>query len=64
MASHDEAVVEMLRTDPEMASEYLSIAAGEQEEEGGEAAYLIALKHVSESQSRQRIRTQSTCSTR
>jgi len=50
MRSHDEAVVEMLRHDPEMAVEYLRTAFDELDEEGGESAFLMALRHVVEAQ--------------
>lgn len=49
MRSHDDAVVEMLREDPAMALDYLRTAFDELDEEGGESAFLIALRHVVES---------------
>ncbi|MCK0715050.1 addiction module antidote protein [Chromohalobacter sarecensis] len=50
MKSHDDAVIEMLREDPAMATEYLRTAFDELDEDGGETAFLIALRHVVESQ--------------
>ncbi|XGA78596.1 putative addiction module antidote protein [Halomonas sp. CH40] len=48
MKSHDEAVIEMLRADPDMALNYLRTAFDELDEEGGESAFLLALRHVVE----------------
>lgn len=50
MKSHDDAVIEMLRNDPEMALDYLRAAFDELDKEGGEAAFLMALRHVVEAQ--------------
>ncbi|RCV86025.1 addiction module antidote protein [Vreelandella rituensis] len=50
MRSHDDAVIEMLRSDPGMAAEYLRTAFDELDEDGGEAAFLVALRHVVASQ--------------
>lgn len=50
MKSHDEAVIEMLRNDPGMALDYLRTAFDELDEEGGESAFLMALRHVVEAQ--------------
>ncbi|MCL7941888.1 putative addiction module antidote protein [Halomonas sp. ATCH28] len=50
MKRHDDAVIEMLRNDPEMALEYLRAAFDELDEEGGESAFLMALRHVVEAQ--------------
>lgn len=50
MRSHDDAVIEMLREDPTMAVDYLRTAFDELDEDGGETAFLIALRHVVESQ--------------
>ncbi|WP_111413474.1 addiction module antidote protein [Billgrantia lactosivorans] len=47
MKSHDTAVIEMLRDEPEMALDYLRTAF---DEEGGESAFLMALRHVVEAQ--------------
>ena len=47
MKRHDDAVVEMLRDDPDMALEYLRTAFNELDEEGGEVALLIVLRHLS-----------------
>ncbi len=48
--SHDDAVVELLRTDPEFADEYLAAALDEAQEPGGQAALLAALRHIAEAQ--------------
>ncbi|MFD2190768.1 addiction module antidote protein [Pistricoccus aurantiacus] len=48
MKSHDAAVIEMLRSDPDMAADYLRTAFNELDEEGGEPAFLMALRHVVE----------------
>ena len=45
---HDEAIVEMLRDDPDFASEYLTAAFEEAEQPGGQEALLLALRHVAE----------------
>lgn len=50
MRTHDEAVIEMLRSDPAMAVDYLRAAFDELDEDGGEPAFLLALRHVVESQ--------------
>ncbi|ERS85079.1 putative addiction module antidote protein [Halomonas sp. G15] len=50
MKSHDTAVIEMLRDDPGMAVDYLRTAFDELDEEGGESAFLLALRHVVEAQ--------------
>ncbi|GHE21868.1 addiction module antidote protein [Halomonas urumqiensis] len=50
MKSHDAAVVEMLRDDPDMALDYLRTAFDELDEEGGESAFLMALRNVVEAQ--------------
>ena len=47
---HDAAVVELLKTDPEFANEYLAAALEEADEPGGQAALLAALRHVAEAQ--------------
>jgi probable addiction module antidote protein len=46
--SHDDAVIEMLRNDPDFAAAYLHAAFEEMDEEGGEAAFLTALRHIVE----------------
>jgi probable addiction module antidote protein len=48
MRTHDEAVIEMLANDPAFAGEYLRVAFEEMDEDGGEAAFLSALRHVVE----------------
>ncbi|WP_110647834.1 addiction module antidote protein [Salinicola peritrichatus] len=50
MKKHDTAVIEMLRDDPDMALDYLRTAFDELDEEGGESAFLMALRHVVEAQ--------------
>ncbi|MBB3185549.1 putative addiction module antidote protein [Halomonas fontilapidosi] len=50
MKRHDDAVIEMLRDDPDMALDYLRTALDELDEEGGESAFLMALRHVVEAQ--------------
>ncbi|MBZ9568515.1 addiction module antidote protein [Modicisalibacter tunisiensis] len=50
MKRHDDAVIEMLRDDPDMALDYLRTAFDELDEEGGESAFLLALRHVVEAQ--------------
>jgi probable addiction module antidote protein len=47
---HDEAVVELLRRDPDFADEYLAAALDEADQEGGREALLAALRHVAEAQ--------------
>lgn len=48
--SHDEAVVEMLKADPEFANEYLAVALDESDQPGGQQALLSALRHIAEAQ--------------
>ena len=48
--SHDNAVVELLKEDPEFASVYLAAALEESEQAGGQQALLAALRHVAEAQ--------------
>ncbi len=47
---HDDAVVELLKQDPEFASVYLAAALEESGEPGGQQALLAALRHVAEAQ--------------
>lgn len=47
---HDDAAVEMLKADPEFADDYLAAALEEAGEPGGQAALLLALRHVAEAQ--------------
>jgi probable addiction module antidote protein len=47
---HDDAVIEMLRNDPEFANEYLAAALDEVSEPGGQAALLAALRQIAEAQ--------------
>ena len=48
--SHDEAVVAMLKADPDFANEYLAAALEEAELSGGQVALLAALRHIAEAQ--------------
>lgn len=45
---HDEAMVEILREDPQFAKAYLHQAFIDIDEEGGQEAFLMALRHVVE----------------
>ncbi len=47
---HDDAVIEMLRNDPEFANEYLAAALDETGEPGGQAVLLAALRQIAEAQ--------------
>ena len=47
---HDDAVVELLKEDPEFASVYLTAALEESDQAGGQQALLAALRHVAEAQ--------------
>lgn len=47
---HDEAVIELLREDPQFAAAYLSTALAESEQPGGREALLSALRQVAEAQ--------------
>ncbi len=47
---HDDAVVELLKADPDFASVYLAAALDESEQPGGQQALLSALRHVAEAQ--------------
>lgn len=46
--SHDDTVVDLLKTDPAFASEYLSVAFKEADQPGGHQALLAALRHIAE----------------
>jgi probable addiction module antidote protein len=48
--SHDEAMIEMLKVDPEFANEYLAVALEEADQPGGQQVLLSALRHVAEAQ--------------
>lgn len=48
--THDAAVVELLKADPDFANEYLAAALDEADEPGGQTALLAALRHVAEAQ--------------
>lgn len=45
---HDDAMIEMLREDPAFAQTYLHQAFLDIDEEGGQEAFLLALRHVVE----------------
>ncbi len=45
---HDEAVAELLRSDPAFAADYLNAAMEEADKPGGREALLMALRHVAE----------------
>lgn len=47
---HDNAVVELLREDPDFADQYLAAALDEADQPGGRAALLAALRHLAEAQ--------------
>lgn len=47
---YDDALVEMLKADPEFANEYLAAALEEAQEPGGQTALLAALRHIAEAQ--------------
>lgn len=48
--SHDEAVAELLRDDPEFAAAYLSAALSEADIPGGREALLSVLRQIAEAQ--------------
>jgi probable addiction module antidote protein len=48
--AHGEIVVDLLKTDPEFADEYLATALQEADQPGGQQALLLALRHVAEAQ--------------
>lgn len=48
--SHDTAVVDMLKADPEFADAYLAAALEEADQPGGQVALLAALRHIAEAQ--------------
>ena len=48
--SHDEAVIDMLKNDPDFANEYLAVALEEADQPGGQQALLSALRHIAEAQ--------------
>ncbi|MCC8422986.1 MULTISPECIES: addiction module antidote protein [Photorhabdus] len=45
---HDDAMVQLLREDPEFAQHYLHQAFVDMDEKGGQEAFLMALRHVVE----------------
>ncbi len=48
--SHDEAVIDMLKADPDFANDYLAVALEEADHSGGQQAMLSALRHIAEAQ--------------
>ena len=48
--SHDEAMVEMIKADPEFAKAYLAVALEEAEQPGGMDALRVVLRHVAQAQ--------------
>jgi probable addiction module antidote protein len=48
--SHDEAVIDTLKNDPDFANEYLAVALEEADQPGGQQALLSALRHIAEAQ--------------
>lgn len=48
--SHDLFVIEMLKTEPEFANEYLAAALQESDLPGGHQALLTAMRHIAEAQ--------------
>lgn len=47
---HDDAVVDLLRENPAFADEYLAACLEAIEEQGGQEALLLALRHIAEAQ--------------
>ncbi len=45
---HDDAMVQLLREDPEFAQHYLNQVFIDMDEEGGQEAFFIVLRHVVE----------------
>ena len=43
---HDEAVVDMLKADPDFANEYLAVALDQADQPGGQQALLTALRRI------------------
>lgn len=52
---HDDAIVELLREDPEFANEYLATALDEADEAGGREALLAALRQVAQAQGMEHV---------
>lgn len=46
--SHEDAMIQMIREDPEFAAEYLRVAFEELDLEGGEISFLAALRQIVE----------------
>ena len=46
--SHSEAMIEMSRNDPDFAAHYLHAALKYLHEEGGQAGFLVVLRHIVE----------------
>jgi len=47
---HAEAVIEMLKADPDFANEYLAVALEEFDQPGGQQVLLTALRNIAEAQ--------------
>ena len=52
--SHEEAVIEMIQNDKEFAEAYRKAAFEERKEDGGEAAFSIAMHHLEEAEASQK----------
>lgn len=48
--SHDDVVIDLLRSDPEFANQYLATAIEEAYLLGGQQALMMALRHIAEAQ--------------
>ena len=48
--SHDEAMVEMIKADPEFAREYLAVALEDADQPGGIDSLRVVLRHVAQAQ--------------
>ena len=62
--THDDAMITMLQDNPDFAAEYLRVAFEELDEEGGEAAFLIALRHVVEARGGMALIAEKACLSR
>lgn len=47
---HDDAVVDMLKADPDFANDYLAVALDQADQPGGQQALLLALRQIAEAQ--------------
>ncbi len=52
---HDDAIVELLREDPEFANEYLATALDEADQPGGREALLAALRQIAQAQGMEQV---------